>query len=141
MCWAGRYECPPSQTGSSQIRTDWITTCSTHGPNDTRVAHQIQDGSRYDMYSSYLGSGAQHRRNTDGDDVRRTGVPRSYETPPPQDPKVGLCLGPCGGLKRGGAVSYERGTPSSKRSLDKKRSYWSLRGMSSTSSLTGLPRS
>jgi len=38
------------------------------------------------------------------------GVPRSKETAPPQDPTVGLCLGPHGS-PRGGAVSYERGTP------------------------------
>ena len=38
------------------------------------------------------------------------GVPRSQETAFPQDPAVGLCLGPFGG-PRGGAVSYERGTP------------------------------
>ena len=30
--------------------------------------------------------------------------------PPPQDPTVGSCTGPYGG-PRGGAVSYERGTP------------------------------
>jgi hypothetical protein len=28
---------------------------------------------------------------------RATGVPRSYETATPQDPTVGLCLGPYGG--------------------------------------------
>jgi len=32
------------------------------------------------------------------------------KTPPPQDPTVGLCLGPYGG-PRGWAFSYERGTP------------------------------
>ena len=40
-----------------------------------------------------------------------TGVPCSYETAPPYDPTVGICLGPYGGLRGGGAVSYERGTP------------------------------
>jgi len=39
-----------------------------------------------------------------------TGVPHSSETAPPKDPTVGLPLGPYGGL-RGGAVSFERGTP------------------------------
>ena len=39
-----------------------------------------------------------------------TGVPRSQETAPPQDPRVGLCLGPYGGPKEVG-VSYKRGTP------------------------------
>ena len=32
------------------------------------------------------------------------------KTPPPQDPTVGVCLGPCGG-PRGWMFSYERGTP------------------------------
>ena len=32
------------------------------------------------------------------------------KTPPPWDPTVALCLGTCGGPRRGG-VSYERGTP------------------------------
>ena len=40
----------------------------------------------------------------------RTGIPRSYETPPPQDPAVAVCLGACGD-PRGVGVSYERGTP------------------------------
>ena len=39
------------------------------------------------------------------------GVPRSKETAPPQDPPVGLCLGPYGGPRGGGVVSDERGTP------------------------------
>ena len=29
----------------------------------------------------------------------------------PEDPTVGLCPGPFGGPRRGGAFSYERGTP------------------------------
>ena len=39
-----------------------------------------------------------------------TGVPRSYEIPPPQDPTVALCLGTCGD-PRGVGVCYEQGTP------------------------------
>ena len=39
-----------------------------------------------------------------------TGVPRSQETGPPENPTVGQGLGPCSG-PRGGALSYERGTP------------------------------
>ena len=39
-----------------------------------------------------------------------TGAPRSYETAPPYDPTIGLYLGPYGG-PRGGALSYDRGTP------------------------------
>ena len=38
------------------------------------------------------------------------GVPRSCETPTPQDPTVGLCLRHYGDPK-GVSVSYERGTP------------------------------
>ena len=44
-----------------------------------------------------------------------TKVPRSYETAPPQDPAVALCLGTYGG-PRGVGVSYERGTPPSRGS-------------------------
>ena len=33
----------------------------------------------------------------------------SFGTPPPKDPTVGLCLGPCGG-PRGWMFSYKRGT-------------------------------
>ena len=41
-----------------------------------------------------------------------TGVPRSYERPPPQDPTVALCLGTyMYGDPRGVGVSYARGTP------------------------------
>ena len=40
--------------------------------------------------------------------VSVTGVPRSRETPPSQDPKVGLHLGSYGGL-RGWGVAYVRG--------------------------------
>ena len=39
-----------------------------------------------------------------------TWVPRSQETATPEDPTVGLCLGPRDGPK-GVAVSYEQGTP------------------------------
>jgi len=39
-----------------------------------------------------------------------TGVLRSYETPPPYDPTVALCLGTFGD-PRGVGVSDERGTP------------------------------
>ena len=39
------------------------------------------------------------------------GLHRRYETTPSQDPAVGLCLGPYGGSREGGGVSYERGTP------------------------------
>jgi hypothetical protein len=39
-----------------------------------------------------------------------TGVPCSYENAFPEDPTVGLCLGPYAG-PRGRAFSYERGTP------------------------------
>jgi len=35
--------------------------------------------------------------------LRFTGVPRSKETAPPQDPTVGLCLGTYGGPRGGGA--------------------------------------
>ena len=42
--------------------------------------------------------------------VESTGVPRSQEPPPPQDPTVALCLGTYGD-PRGVGVSYERGTP------------------------------
>ena len=45
----------------------------------------------------------------DRKDFDDTEVPRSQEIAPPQDPTVGLCLGPCGGPK-GGGCSYERGT-------------------------------
>ena len=38
------------------------------------------------------------------------GVPRSQEVAAPEKPTVGLYLRPYGGPK-GGAVSYERGTP------------------------------
>ena len=38
-----------------------------------------------------------------------TGVPRSEETPPPEDPAVALCLGNYGDLREV-VVSYERGT-------------------------------
>ena len=41
---------------------------------------------------------------------RSIGVPRSEETAPPQDPTVGLCLGPYGGT-RGYGFFYERGAP------------------------------
>ena len=37
-----------------------------------------------------------------------TGVPRSWETPSPQDPTIGLCLGPYGGPKGGGCFSWAR---------------------------------
>jgi len=39
------------------------------------------------------------------------GVPGSCNNAFPEDPTVGLCLGAYGG-PRGGAFSYERGTPS-----------------------------
>ena len=38
-----------------------------------------------------------------------TGVPRSYENAPPEDPKGGLCLGPYDGPGEGWG-SYEQGT-------------------------------
>ena len=41
---------------------------------------------------------------------RCTGVPRSYERPPTQDPVVALCIGTYGD-PRGMGVSHERGTP------------------------------
>ena len=43
----------------------------------------------------------------------------SYETALPQDPTVGLCLGPYGDPKGGGG-SYERGTP-----VKEKEKHWS----------------
>ena len=39
-----------------------------------------------------------------------TGLPRSQETPPPEDPTVALCLGTYGD-PLGVGVSYERSTP------------------------------
>ena len=42
--------------------------------------------------------------------IKITGVPCLEETASPQDSTVGLCLKPYG-VPRGGAVSYERGTP------------------------------
>ena len=44
------------------------------------------------------------------DDGQCTGVPRSKEAEPPEDPIVGLCLGPYGAPK-GGSISYEQGSP------------------------------
>ena len=42
--------------------------------------------------------------------MRHTGIPRVLEIATPWDPAVGPCLGSYGG-PRGGAFSYERGTP------------------------------
>ena len=40
-----------------------------------------------------------------------TGVPLACENAPSYDPTVGLCIGPYGGHRGGGAFSYERGAP------------------------------
>ena len=55
----------------------------------------------------YAGGGAEREPST----LNPTGEPRSKEIATPYDPTVGLCPGPYGGLRGGGAVSYEQGTP------------------------------
>ena len=39
------------------------------------------------------------------------GISLKRNSAPPQDPTVGIGLGPCGDPRGGVAVSYERGTP------------------------------
>ena len=63
---------------------------------DSGLDFQVEILKRIEVVPSSLGSGgllSLHQRDT--------GIPRSQETAPPQDPTVGLCLRPYGGPREG----------------------------------------
>ena len=63
---------------------------------------------RFDLYymeSTSRCAGRRRRFFKSGAGVTRTGAPRLKENAPPQDPTVGLCLGPCGGPRGVSALS------------------------------------